>query len=110
MAAKDWVKWSILVKAVIFGFCYFSILIFYQVLGLWLAMDPPDTGTLAGKVILYLLDGLGLLLNLPFLVLFPKYPGLGWFFLILNVLVWGLAFYAILLLREWRRKPDSGKG
>ena len=107
MGAEDKIKLSKLAKAAIFGFCYYLILN----LDLFLAdaMEKAHTGMLANKIIQAIISGLGLPLTLPFVVFSPKYQGLASYFLVLNALVWGLAFYAILLLMERRRKLDSGK-
>ncbi len=101
-------KLNKLAKAAIFGFCYYLILNLYLLLAL--AMKAAHTGILADKSFQAVMYGLGLPLTLPFVVFSYKYHWLADYSLILNALVWGLAFYPILLLREWRRKPDSGKG
>jgi hypothetical protein len=108
MGAEDKMKLSKLAKAAIFGFCYYLILNLYLFLAL--AMKAAHTGILANKSFQGVMYGLGLPLTLPFTVFSYKYRWLANYSLVLNALVWGLAFYAILLLREWRRKPDSGKG
>ena len=86
------------------------ILILNLYLFLALAMKAAHTGILANPSIQPLVYRLGLPLTLPFAVFADKYQWLASYFLIPNALVWGLAFYAILLLRERRRKLDSGKG
>jgi hypothetical protein len=92
-------------KALIFGFCYFLVLNLYLYLAL--VMREAHRGLLASSTMQTILNGLGLLITLPFVYLAfeLRITWLAGLSLVFNAIFWGLVFYAVLLIRDRRSQP-----
>lgn len=98
----DKFKLSKSAKAVIFGFCYYLILNLYLYFAL--ILKTARSGIWANRIIRTTVYDVGLLLTLPLMTFSYEYKSLANYLLVLNALVWGLGFYAVLRPLEWKRK------
>jgi hypothetical protein len=96
-------------KALIFGFVYFLGLNLYLYLAL--TMRAAHHGLLANRLVQAIVNGVGLVITLPFVYLSfeLRIAWLAGLSLVLNAIFWGLVFYAVLVILERRKRVSQDK-